>query len=156
MQMKTTWLYSWAELCLFQRQIALLTFAKCLCLSCNWACLCLFWPYFVFVLYSPTTNCPFDFWQVFVFVLYLCVFMLVLIRLCLFSCTRQRQIALLTFGKCLCLPCSCACSCLLRYESSTLILCKELSSPIFQSLWVRLSGMRDTLPDFHFVQYIKA
>ena len=45
---------------------------------------------------------------------------------------------------------------LLRYESSTLILCKELSSPIFQSLSVRPSGMRDTLPDLHFVQYIKA
>ena len=41
----------------------------------------------------------------------------------------------------------------LRYESSTLILCKELSSTIFQS---SLSGMRDTLPDLHFVQYIKA
>ena len=38
----------------------------------------------------------------------------------------------------------------LRYESSTLILCKELS------LSVSESGMRDTLPDLHFVQYIKA
>ena len=38
----------------------------------------------------------------------------------------------------------------LRYESSTLILCKELSSPIFQSCeWVSPSGMRDTLPDLH-------
>ena len=44
----------------------------------------------------------------------------------------------------------------LRCESSTLILCKELSSPIFQSLSVSPSGMRDTLPDLHFVQYIKA
>ena len=41
---------------------------------------------------------------------------------------------------------------LLRYESSTLILYKELSSTIFQSC---LSGMRDTCPDLHFVQYIK-
>ena len=40
-----------------------------------------------------------------------------------------------------------------RYESSTLILYKELSSSIFQSC---LSGMRDTLPDLHFLQYIKA
>ena len=40
----------------------------------------------------------------------------------------------------------------LRYESSPLILCNELSSSIFQSL----SGMRDTLPDLHFVQYIKS
>ena len=46
---------------------------------------------------------------------------------------------------------------ILRYESSTLILYKELSSSIFQSCeWVRLSGMCDTLPDLHFVQYIKA
>ena len=46
---------------------------------------------------------------------------------------------------------------LLRYESSTLILYKELSSPIFQSCqWVSQSGMRDTLPDLHFAQYIKA
>ena len=41
----------------------------------------------------------------------------------------------------------------LRYESSTLILYKELSSPIFQSCqW----GMRDTLPNLHFLQFIKA
>jgi len=48
----------------------------------------------------------------------------------------------------------------LRYESSTLILYKELSSPIFQSLsvsqWVIELGIRDTWPDLHFVQYIKA
>ena len=45
----------------------------------------------------------------------------------------------------------------LRYESSTLLLYKELSSTIFQSCqWVSQSGMRDTLPDLHFVQYIKA
>ena len=44
----------------------------------------------------------------------------------------------------------------LHYESSTLILCKELSGPIFHSLSVNLSGMRDTCPDLHFVQYIKA
>ena len=37
----------------------------------------------------------------------------------------------------------------LRYESSSLKLYKELSSSIFQSL-------RVTLPDLHFVQYIKA
>ena len=43
----------------------------------------------------------------------------------------------------------------LRYESSTLILYKELSSPIFP-LWVSEWGMCDTLPDLHFVQYIKA
>ena len=40
----------------------------------------------------------------------------------------------------------------LRYESSTLILYKELSSTIFQSL----SGIGNTCPDLHFVQYIKA
>ena len=45
---------------------------------------------------------------------------------------------------------------LLRYESSSLKLYKELSSSIFQSLWVSESDMRDTLPDLHFVQYIKA
>ena len=45
----------------------------------------------------------------------------------------------------------------LRYESSSLKLYKELSSSIFQSCQsVSLSGMRDTLPDLHFVQYIKA
>ena len=44
----------------------------------------------------------------------------------------------------------------LRYESSSRKLYKELSSSIFQSLWVSESGMRDTLPDLHFVQYIKA
>ena len=45
----------------------------------------------------------------------------------------------------------------LRYESSSLKLYKELSSSIFQSCEsVSLSGMRDTLPDLHFVQYIKA
>ena len=44
----------------------------------------------------------------------------------------------------------------LRYESSTLIPYKELSSTIFQSCqWVSESGMRDTLPDLHFAQYIK-
>ena len=46
-----------------------------------------------------------------------------------------------------------SCHITLRYESSTLILCKELISPFFQSC---LSGIRDTLPDLHFVQYIKA
>ena len=46
---------------------------------------------------------------------------------------------------------------LLRYESSTLILYKELSSPIFQScLSVSQSGIGNTCPDLHFVQYIKA
>ena len=41
----------------------------------------------------------------------------------------------------------------LRYESSTLILCQELSSTIFQSCqW----GIGNTCPDLHFVQYIKA
>ena len=45
----------------------------------------------------------------------------------------------------------------LRYESSTLILYKELSSSIFQSCeWVSESGIRDTCPYLHFVQYIKA
>ena len=43
---------------------------------------------------------------------------------------------------------------LLRYESSTLILYKELSSPIFQSC--ESVRMRDTLPNLHFLQYIKA
>ena len=44
-----------------------------------------------------------------------------------------------------------------RYESSTLILYKELSSPIFQScLSVSQSGIGNTCPDLHFVQYIKA
>ena len=33
---------------------------------------------------------------------------------------------------------------------------KDLSSPIFQSLWVRPSGIGNTWPDLHFVQYIKA
>ena len=45
---------------------------------------------------------------------------------------------------------------ILRYESPTLILYKEMSSSIFQSLSVSPSGMRYTLPDLHFVQYIKA
>ena len=45
----------------------------------------------------------------------------------------------------------------LRYESSTLILYKELSSTIFQSCqWVSSSGIGNTCPDLHFVQYIKA
>ena len=45
----------------------------------------------------------------------------------------------------------------LRYRSSTLVLYKELSSTIFQSCQsVSLSGMRDTLPNLHFLQYIKA
>ena len=44
-----------------------------------------------------------------------------------------------------------------RYESSNLIRYKELSSPIFQSLWVSESkGIGNTCPDLHFVQYIKA
>ena len=44
---------------------------------------------------------------------------------------------------------------LLRCESSTLILYKELSSPIFQSCqWV--SGIFNTCSYLHFVQYIKA
>ena len=47
--------------------------------------------------------------------------------------------------------------CFLRYESSTLIPYKGLSSTIFQSCqWVSESGMRDTLPNLHFLQYIKA
>ena len=46
---------------------------------------------------------------------------------------------------------------LLRYESSTLILYKELSSFIFQSCQsVSESGIGNTCPDLHFVQYIKA
>ena len=45
---------------------------------------------------------------------------------------------------------------LLRYESSTPILYKELSSTIFQSLSVSQSGIGNTCPDLHFVQYIKA
>ena len=46
---------------------------------------------------------------------------------------------------------------LLRYESSTLILYKELSSSIFQSCQsVSQSGIGNTCPDLHFVQYIKA
>ena len=45
----------------------------------------------------------------------------------------------------------------LRYESSTLILYKELSSSIFQScLSVSQSGIGNTCPDLHFLQYIKA
>ena len=48
----------------------------------------------------------------------------------------------------------------LRYESFTLILYKELSSPIFQSLSVSesvsQSGIGNTCPDLHFLQYIKA
>ena len=44
---------------------------------------------------------------------------------------------------------------LLRYESSTLILYKELSSTIFQ-MWVCQSGIGNTSPDLHFLQYIKA
>ena len=43
----------------------------------------------------------------------------------------------------------------LRYESTTLILYKELSSPIFQSLSVSQSGIGNTCPDLHFVQYNK-
>ena len=41
----------------------------------------------------------------------------------------------------------------LRYESYTLILYKELGSSIFQSCQ---SGIGNTCPDLHFVQYIKA
>ena len=45
----------------------------------------------------------------------------------------------------------------LRYESSTLILYKELSSTIFQSCQsVSQSGIGNTCPDLHFLQYIKA
>ena len=48
----------------------------------------------------------------------------------------------------------------LRYESSTLILYRELSSSIFQSLsvseWVSESGIGNTSPHLHIVQYIKA
>ena len=44
---------------------------------------------------------------------------------------------------------------LLRYEGSTLILFKELSSTIF-SLWVSQSGIGNTCPNLHFLQYIKA
>ena len=48
----------------------------------------------------------------------------------------------------------------LRYESSTLILYKELSSPIFQSLsvseWVSQSGIGNSCADLHGVHYIKA
>ena len=48
-------------------------------------------------------------------------------------------------------------SLLLRYENSTLILYKELSSPIFQSCEsVSESGIGNTCPDLHFVQYTKA
>ena len=58
-----------------------------------------------------------------------------------------------------CVVCYCAflvCK-LLRYESSTLILYKELSSSIFQSCQsVCQSGIGNTCPDLHFVQYIKA
>ena len=47
----------------------------------------------------------------------------------------------------------------LRYESSTLILYKELSSSIFP-LWVSESvsewGIGNTCPNLHFLQYIKA
>ena len=84
MQMNSTWLCVWAELCLFQRQIAILTFDKCLCLSCICAFSCWFWLYFVFVLYSPTTSFRLDFW------LFICIFFSL-------SCILQRQIALLTF-----------------------------------------------------------
>ena len=46
---------------------------------------------------------------------------------------------------------------ILRYESSTLILYKELSSSIFQSCQsVSQSVIGNTCPDLHFVQYIKA
>ena len=45
---------------------------------------------------------------------------------------------------------------ILRYESSTLILDKELSSSIFQSLSVSESGIDNTCPDLQFVPYIKA
>ena len=38
----------------------------------------------------------------------------------------------------------------LRYESSTLILYKELSSPIYRA------GIGNTCPNLHFVQYRKA
>ena len=72
MQMNSTWLCVWTELCLFQRQIAILTFDKCLCLSCICACSCLFWLYFVFVLYSPTTSFRLDFW------LFICIFVFAL------------------------------------------------------------------------------
>ena len=44
----------------------------------------------------------------------------------------------------------------LSYESSTLILYKELSSSILQSLSKSESVIRDTCPDLHFVHYIKA
>ena len=45
----------------------------------------------------------------------------------------------------------------LRYESSTLIRYKELSSTIFQSCQsVSESGIGNTCPDLHFVQNIKA
>ena len=45
----------------------------------------------------------------------------------------------------------------LRYESSTLILYKELSSSIFQSCQlVSQYGIGNTCPDLHFLQYIKA
>ena len=45
----------------------------------------------------------------------------------------------------------------LRYESSTLILYKELSSPIFQSCeWVSQWGIGNTCLDLHLLQYIKA
>ena len=47
-------------------------------------------------------------------------------------------------------------SILLRYENPTLILYKELSSSIFQSLWVSQSGIGNTCPNLHFLQYIKA
>ena len=43
---------------------------------------------------------------------------------------------------------------ILRYESFTLILYKELSSSIFES--VSQYGVGNTCPDLHFVQYIKA
>ena len=42
----------------------------------------------------------------------------------------------------------------LRYESSTIILCKELSSPIFQSLWVSQASVTPVQIST-FVQYIK-
>ena len=45
---------------------------------------------------------------------------------------------------------------LLSYESSTLILYKELSNTIYLSKSVSQKGIRDFCPDLHFVHYIKA
>ena len=44
---------------------------------------------------------------------------------------------------------------ILRHES-ILILYRELSSPIFQSLWVSKASVTPVHPDIHFVQYKKA